>query len=60
MLLLSGGHTITSSHCHDVLSGDDDHSPDEYLELSTVEPSIRLARALLEELAAEKLKERER
>lgn len=41
-------------------TGDDDHSPDEYLELSTVEPSIRLARALLEELAAEKLKERER
>jgi len=41
-------------------TGDDDHSPDEYLELSTIEPSIRFARALLEELATEKLKVKER
>ena len=40
-------------------TGDYDHSPEEYLELSTIEPSIRLARALLEALACEKLQKEE-
>lgn len=36
--------------------GDYGHSPDKYLELTTIEPGIRFAQALLEKLFGEKMK----
>ena len=37
-------------------TGDYGHSPDKYLELTTIEPGIRFAQALLEKLCGEKMK----